>query len=291
MRQIQMLGLCRFSYPTGGDGFDGSAPDLGADMARLYDPARLALRFWFFENICLPTLAAQSDPDFTVLLIYGEALPEPWRSRLLQAIASVPQIRPLARPEGQPHAALCRDAMHAARDPEARAVGEFTIDDDDGLAFDFIAEARAGFGHLRPLWRARKRAALDFNGGLTLAAQSGAGGLTLQAVQAEFWAPGLVVFFGPRSTRSIQDYNHRRLWGRMPALTLPEPVMFLRGSHNTNDSRLDRRLPGLGRGRDNESPEALLQTRFGLDADILAQSWATAPVDRPRGSYLSSRQG
>lgn len=273
-----MLGLCRFSYPTGGDGFDGSAADLGANRARLHDPARLALRFWFFEEICLPTLAAQTDPDFTVLLIYGEGLPDPWKTRLLQAISAVPQIRPLARPEGLTHGALCRAAMQEARDPEARAVGEFTIDDDDGLASDFIAEARAGFAPLRPLWRARKRAALDFNGGLVL--DTGAAtGPTLSAVQAEFWAPALVVFFGPRSSRSIQDYNHRRLWGRMPALTLPEPVMFLRGSHESNDSRLERRLPGLGRGAGGQmgdaGPETLLAERFGLDAGQLAQSWAT----------------
>ena len=273
MSHIQMLGLCRFSYPTGGDGFDQAGPDLASNAARLYDPARLATRFWFFENLCLPTLAAQSDRDFTLVLIYGEGLPEPWAARLLRAVAGVPQIRPVALPEGQPHTTVCREAMHAARDPEARAVGEFTLDDDDGLARDFIAGARANFAHLLPLWRLRKRAALDFNGGL--AVQAGAGGIELTAVQADFWAPGLVVFFAPRSTRSIQDYNHRRLWSRMPALTLPEPVMFLRGSHASSDSRLARRLPGLQRGgAEAETPDALLRSRFGLDAATLRRSWA-----------------
>ncbi|WP_010141960.1 glycosyltransferase [Oceanicola sp. S124] len=274
MSHIQMLGLCRFSYPTGGDGFEGAGGGLAANVARLYDPARLARRFWFFEEICLPTLAAQSDPDFTLLLLHGEALPEPWLSRLQRAIAPLPQIRALALPEGRPHAETCREAMRAARDPEARVVGEFTLDDDDGLAPDFIAEARAQFAPLRPLWKLRKRAALDFNGGMVV--QAGAGGIALTPVQADFWAPGLVVFFAPRSTRSIQDYNHRRLWSRMPALTLPEPVMFLRGSHDSNDSRLERRLPGLQRGgAEAESPDALLQSRFGLDAAALRRSWAT----------------
>ena len=265
-----MLGLCRFSYPTGGDGFDGVLEDPAANRARLYDPARLSLRFWFFETLCLPTLRAQTDPDFTVVLLYGEGLPQPWKGRLLALVADVPQIRPVALPEGLPHLEACGELMRAARDPEARVVGEFSVDDDDGLALDFIATARARFEQLRPIWREDKRAALDFSGGLAVDARGD--GLVLSPVQADFWAPALVVFCAPRSSRSIQNYNHKRVWSRVPSLSLPKPVMFLRGAHHANDSRVARRL-GASISRSGPAPEEVLKDRFGLSAEALQLRW------------------
>lgn len=286
MNRIQMLGLCRFSYPTGGDGFSEVPGDLDANIARLYDPARLAQRFWFFETLCLPLLAAQTDPDFQILLIHGAALPQPWRDRLRAAVAPLPQIRLSAQPEGLPHRETCNRLMRAARDPEARAVGEFTMDDDDGVAPDFIARARADFDLLRPLWRQGKRLALDYNSGLAIRAPKGGAGrgdLKVAPVQADFWAPGLVIFSGPRSTRSIQDFNHRRVWSRIPSVTLPQPPMFLRGSHDSNDSRVDKRLAASRRGDGVEGPE-ILADRFGLDAATLQDSWrAFARTSPPAG--------
>ena len=274
MTRLQMLGLCRFSYPTGGDGFSEVRDDLDANIARLYEPSRLAQRFWFFETLCLPLLAAQTDPDFQVVLIYGEALPQPWRARLLEVVARVPQISPVALPEGLPHREACSRVIRAARDPEARVVGEFTMDDDDGVAPDFIARAREDFAPLRGLWRQGKRMALDYNSGLAIRApgQGGAGDIAITPVQADFWAPGLVIFTGPRSTRSLQDFNHRRVWARIPSVSLPDPPMFLRGSHDSNDSRVEKRLSGSRRGGAADGP-TILADRFGLDEGALKASW------------------
>jgi len=51
--------------------------------AALYAHDRLEARTFLFENILLPGLRAQTDPDFTLLLLMGEDFPEPWRSRIL----------------------------------------------------------------------------------------------------------------------------------------------------------------------------------------------------------------
>lgn len=270
MSKIQMLGLCRFSYPTAGDGFESALTDPEANMARLYDPARLALRFWFFENICLPGLAAQRDRDFTVVLAHGEQLPQPWQQRLRRAIAQVPQIVVVPIPEGLPHRDVCNTLMRGARDTEARAIGEFTVDDDDGLAPDFITRAREAFSMIRPAWRENGRAAVDFNAGLVIRT---IGGLQVEPVKAPQWAPALTVFCRPGSTRSIQDFNHRRLWGRMPVLSFPDPMMFLRGVHGENDSRIGGKSFGASDGR---LAEHALMERFGIDAAVLRESWRSA---------------
>ena len=36
----------------------------------------------YFEMICLPSLAAQTDPDFTLVVLIGDAMPIRWRKRL-----------------------------------------------------------------------------------------------------------------------------------------------------------------------------------------------------------------
>ena len=51
----QIVGVCRFSY-LGAGGFEASKLDDAALMDLLYDPARMARRFAFFEKLCLPSL-------------------------------------------------------------------------------------------------------------------------------------------------------------------------------------------------------------------------------------------
>ena len=68
----QILALCRFSY-LGGRGFQVEHGSLAARRAFLYDPARLARRWFWFENVALPAFIAQTDPDFTLVVMTGAA--------------------------------------------------------------------------------------------------------------------------------------------------------------------------------------------------------------------------
>ena len=74
-RRIQVLGLCRFSYPANLDAFKTRHTTMDERKANLWSYSRMALRFFWFENVVLPCLQAQSDPDFTVLVLTGEDLP------------------------------------------------------------------------------------------------------------------------------------------------------------------------------------------------------------------------
>ena len=81
---MQVTGLCRFSYPAEG-GFQVEHGSAEARMAYLYAPARMEARLRQFETICLPGLRAQTDPDFTLLVLIGDTLPARYRNRLSRA--------------------------------------------------------------------------------------------------------------------------------------------------------------------------------------------------------------
>ena len=77
----QIVGVCRFSYPaTGGFRLSAKGHDEVADT--LYAPERMRRRFAYFENIFLPSLAAQTDTDFSIVALIGDAMPLKWRRRL-----------------------------------------------------------------------------------------------------------------------------------------------------------------------------------------------------------------
>lgn len=58
-------------------------------------------RFRHFEAICLPGLKAQSDPEFTFLVLVGTSLPAEARARLEALLADFPQARIVARRRGR----------------------------------------------------------------------------------------------------------------------------------------------------------------------------------------------
>lgn len=272
--RVQVQGICRWSYPAAPGAFqkEPEAGDLAALRAQLYAPERLRLRLFFLEYVMLPALRAQSDPDFTLHLLMGDQLPGDVRARVLALIADVPQIRPHFEPEGQPHAEVCRKIMLAGREKEARAVAEFRLDDDDAVATDFVEFTRQSFAKLRQVWRAGGKLALDCNAGLVLETGDS---LTFRAVIARYWTPGLVLFLRPKLRQCVMDFAHAQLWKRIPTLTHPRRVMFIRGAHGDNDSNVSQRphndsFDDLPEGQ----IDALLAERFGISRADLQARWA-----------------
>ena len=115
---------------------------LGPRRAHLFDPARLAWRFRLLEAVTLPSILAQGDGDWHLLLGYSSELPGAARIRLLDLLAPHPQIVPFAVSPATPFA----EALHAvilrfAGDAD-RPVAVFRLDDDDGLTPAFLDRLR-----------------------------------------------------------------------------------------------------------------------------------------------------
>lgn len=268
--RIQVLGLCRFSVPGIG-AFQKRHDSIAARRAMLYAPERLAQRMVWFEHVTLPAIRAQTDADFTFVVLLGEDFPEPWHGRLQALVAGIPQVR-LAYAPPDEHRVACGRAVRAQVDPAADMVAEFRLDDDDAVAVDFVERVRAEAPALSGLFLRHGNAALDFTRGLVLA--DGPDGPVPVPRRAQYWTPALAVLTRPDAEERILDFPHHKLWMAMPTLTLPDDVMFVRGAHGGNDSRIVPEEPAWHLPEARQAP--LLQRRFRIDLPAFAAALAAA---------------
>jgi len=274
MRQakLQVLGLCRWSYPSQTGAFNNKGESLEALQRELYAEARMAVRLFFLEHLVLPSLRAQSDPDFTLVLMLGERLPEPWRSRVLELVQDVAQVKPVFLPEGQNHMEACTALMRDHRDLSADVVVEFRLDDDDAVAGDFVAQLRGLYRQLRPIYKANKRVAVDFCRGFLFRCEAD-GGVSYLPVEARLWTPALALYLPPDHPRSLLNYPHMRTWRTMPVLSLNKRPMFVRGGHDGNDSAIKERKVDSFRYQLEKLP-AVMAAEFGIDLEAFEAAWA-----------------
>ena len=280
MGELQVLGLCRWSYPAAPGAFQKDAGETLEDIrAALYSPERLEPRLFYLEHVVLPCLRAQTDKDFKILLLMGDHLPASWRGRVLQLIADLPQVVPLFHAEGQPHRDVCLEVMRAARDPQAEAVAEFRLDDDDAVAVDFVRRTRQHFDRMRKVFRAEGRLALDFNSGFIL--KTSADGIGVQPVAARYWTPGLVIYLPVDGKHSLMNFHHAQMWKRITMLCWPRKPMFIRGAHGQNDSSVSEKPYNAQKMKfDPFTVPDTLKDRFGLDLEALDAAW-TALLENP----------
>ena len=259
--KLQIQGLCRFSYLAEDGNFQSTPSDDAARRAYLFDPARMAQRMAWFEHVALPSVAGQTDPDFVLHLMLAEDMPEPFRAQILALVAGVPQVRPVFYPMAQPRLAY-RDIMHSARDSGTDMVAEFRLDDDDAMAHGFVARVRRLAGLAEQMFVPRQqRAALDFGFGMVLDVLDD-GKVEVIPVHARTWPCALAVYLRPDDDRCVMDFPHHRIAHIMPLLSYHRPMMYARGRHGGNDSKIF-----LDRAR-NMSPEDAadrLLPEFGID--------------------------
>ncbi|NRB17750.1 MAG: hypothetical protein HRU33_09340 [Rhodobacteraceae bacterium] len=91
---MQVFGYIRFSYLGRSDVRMSRVPGATQEdyVQRLFDPLRMETRFHFFEKICLPSIKAQSDQDFTIFIMASQDMPEPYKTRLELSRAANPRL-------------------------------------------------------------------------------------------------------------------------------------------------------------------------------------------------------
>ncbi|WP_052174915.1 glycosyltransferase [Paracoccus sanguinis] len=145
---MKTFGHCRFSYFGISDTGRG-IKTLEQATEMLWNPARMAVRFHLFENITLPSIRAQTDPDFVVAIISSEAMPTPYRDRLEALVEHDHNIRLIWTNQpsiSKASKALMREASNDGRD---RAL-HFRLDDDDALAADYVRQLKRAAEPLEP---------------------------------------------------------------------------------------------------------------------------------------------
>jgi len=269
--QPQVIGLCRFSYPAIG-GFQVAHDTVEARRAHLYAPERLEARFRQFEVFALPSLAAQTDPDFKLILLIGKDLPRPFRKRLEDLVAPVRQIQIIAAPP-RPHRAVCQRVINRARDMAAPCL-QFRHDDDDAIAITFVERLRAAARDAAPLVQRHRLVGFDFNRGYI--ARPDALGICAKETVRPFWgvALGMAVRAGTRL--SIMNFAHTRLNQFMPTVSFTDAPMYMRGHHPFNDSRQTAATSEVHLPRLDAVGEADVKARFNVDAETVRRRYASA---------------
>lgn len=263
-RNTQVIGLCRFSYPALG-GYKIEHQDPAARAAYLWDPARLEPRFRLFENVTLPSLRAQTDPDFTFVIVTGTGFPQLDRLRALTA--DMPQVV-IQTHDPARHRTVMQDAINRVRRPGAWSL-QFRHDDDDAVNRDFVRKLRAVFAQHYPLFKGSRHVAVDFTRGHNLRAT--VQGMLTEPANQLFLGVGFAIGFRPDVQLSVMNFTHHEVWQHMPTITRTDPDMWLRGVNDHNDS-------GDAIGQNVTRPDARtlsrLEQAFGIRDHAISQAWS-----------------
>ncbi|MEM9852363.1 MAG: glycosyltransferase [Pseudomonadota bacterium] len=231
---MQAIGLIRFSYFTDG-GYQIAHKNDAETLAYLYSDARLTQRFAFFEHVCLPSIRAQTDPDFTVALVTSTNMPAPWRARLEALVDGVDQIKLLYLPRmNQRDMSVTVAEMFKVGATDDDWVAHFRLDDDDAIGRSFIADTRRRARRICRLADMDRRVGLDYDCGFVVSPR--ADGMHAAQVFKRNWTPAQIVFLRQKDFRTIMHFPHHILDQKMPVVTIPRPPMFIRSVNDFNDS-------------------------------------------------------
>ncbi len=260
---MRCVGICRFSY-AGEGGFKVGHEDHAALEAFLYDPARMEERFRLFEAITLPSVAGQTDPDFTFLIVTGTGLPQQYLDRLRALTSQIPQCEIVQYPP-RPHRRVMKRAINDWRGASDAACLQFRLDDDDAMALSFVAQFRQAAADLGAICARHPSVAVDFNQGYVFTA--GAEGVKLWAYHYPYSAIALGMVVQAGSDDTILSHGHQNLWKTMPTLTLTGEDMMMRGHNDFNDSRLKGKKNTFDYRPMDAAKAAYIRATFGIDDD------------------------
>lgn len=230
---MQVLGLCRFSYPALG-GFQVEHETIQERIDYLYAPERMEERFALFEAITLPALKSQTDPDFDLIVVIGDSLPAHYEQRLRDLCAGVRQIQIRSEAPAR-HRPIMRKILNEARRDPAAPCLQFRLDDDDAVAVDFVEHLRAATQTCAGLLKQHPQVAIDFNTGFLVRPE--AGEVLVAEVSRPYQTAALGIYISGGDTKSVMNFGHNKVYQNMPTVTLNQRAMYVRSHNQFNDSR------------------------------------------------------
>ncbi len=262
---MQVIGLCRFSFPALGD-FQIEHDTVEARRRHLYNPGRLEERFRLFETVTLPSFRAQTDEDFQLLIAVGECLPKAAFDRLNDLTASIRQVQIVQRrvDPDQKHRQAMKRILQEARSDQDRPCLQFRHDDDDAVAVDFIERLRSAADDGQELIAKNQAIGIDFNNGYL--ASFGPDGIRAAQVYKPLLGVGLGMLIGGGCDHTIISFTHNRIGRFMPVISYPDAPMWVRSLNQFNDSRRAEKQKSQLKPMTPDTRDVFL-TRFAIDTD------------------------
>lgn len=261
----QAIVVIRFSY-LGENGWRLTHGGLEASRAVLYDEARLARRFRLFKALTLPSLMAQTDPEFTTAILVGEDFPVASREQLAQLVKPLQDARIIALPPMKNFAAT-RKALSLCTQAESHIIS-IRLDDDDALSVDCIAEQKRLAPMVLAISGVDRPTVIAFNHGLFL--KIAAGGNTLFGVIESLPLGIGMGMIAPKDVRpTIFSTDHRQIHTRWNCYTDSVTPHFIRSVHGDNDS--GARVYGVQKDYSDAELDQIMAERFPFTrAELLA---------------------
>ena len=231
---MQVIGLCRFSYPGFG-GYRRSHDSIEERCDFLYQDDRLEERFRFFEAITLPGIRAQTDPDFTFVVLTGESLPDHHYLRLKLLLDDIPQAKLLQLPPLQHRTAMAKAILPEVNLKRGPSI-QFRLDDDDGVNIRFVEKLRIARKDAQAVFERNNKVAIDFTQGYTATVDKT--GMNVTRVSTTLWTPALAVVLRGYAKKTMMHYPHHVLNRQMAVLSYPGEPMFIRGVNDYNGDPL-----------------------------------------------------
>ena len=223
-----VIGICRFSFCGNGDWAAYSGVDASTDIyllrleqaERLYDDARMALRFYLFENFLLPSLQAQKDPNYMLIVLTSDIMPAKHLKKLRTLCDGDDRLHLLVSDETTVHKALMPEITRLNRGL-SRPLVQFRIDDDDCLSSTYVQELRSymlRLGDVTPIAYSRST-------GLVVTSYEVDGETRLYRARLPFNSMGTAIRV--HGERTIFSFGHGALLRRFPAVVDNAGMGFL----------------------------------------------------------------
>ena len=214
-----VLGICRFSF-FGKSDTKLDYTDTNEAFHTLYDPRRMESRFALLENLLLPSLRAQSEKNFRLVM------PKPYRDRLKDLCHDIEQVKVFEAEGSDIKTELRRFTMQKWR---ARGgLMQFRIDDDDALSQHYIARLRH-WASVLP-----HRTIVTMPKGLCLYRNET--GTHCTPMYRNLTAVGYAYFSNRPTGRTIFHFAHNKSGSRLPYVSDPTFHAYLQTFTATSDT-------------------------------------------------------
>lgn len=238
---------------------------LDAIAAHLFAPERMALRFHIFETLVLPSLLAQSDQGYELVILTAQRLPAEYMDRLEQAVSVAPNIR-LSPVGPDKHYQLIKQAYQSVEVEGASHRVMFRLDDDDAVALNYIKRLRRLACGLLRLQTKSEPQAISFNRGFYVDMQEGENAV-FDACERAPLSTGTALLAPVGYSRNPYRYNHRQLAQHYSLYSDISAPAFIRTIHGDNKSTPTQM--GLTHQQSQRSISRQLGTYFGLSLSDL----------------------
>lgn len=259
---IKTIGLLRFTVLTP-TYYHQKFKTLDRIAQHIFDPERLALRFHIFENLCLPSLTRQSDPDFEAVVLTAESLPDTAMERLRALVDPLPNIH--LHPVGTDnHYQLIKSGYNAITPEDCTHRIMFRLDDDDAVDLDFIARTKLRAAGLMAMQDPNEPTLIAYNRGFYVArGETDKDNEVFDAVERAPLSAGAALVAPVDHPTNPYRYVHRKYAQHYTTYSDISVPAFIRTVHGDNKSTPTQM--GITHKMKPKHIDAALQAGFGTN--------------------------